>query len=71
METHVTANGRVVIPAVLRQKYGIKKGTKIIITDDGKSINLKPITEQYLKQLQGSLKDKGGLKFLVDTRRND
>lgn len=71
METYVTAKGRIVIPAVLRRKYGIKEGTKIIITDDGKSITLKPVTEQYLKLLQGSLKDKGGLKFLVNMRHND
>lgn len=26
METHVTPKGRIVIPAVLRRKYGIKRG---------------------------------------------
>ncbi len=32
---------------------------------------LKPVTEQYLKNLQGSLKGKGGLKVLIDERRKD
>jgi hypothetical protein len=32
---------------------------------------LKPVTEQYLRNLQGSLKDKGGLKELLEERRKD
>jgi len=71
METYSTVKGQIVIPASLRRKYGIKKGTKIIITDNGDSITLKPVTEQYLRNLQGSLKGKGGLKALVDERRED
>jgi AbrB family looped-hinge helix DNA binding protein len=71
METYVTVKGQIVIPASLRQKYGIKKGTKIIVMDNGDSITLKPMTEQYLKNLQGSLKGKGGLKVLVEERRKD
>ena len=71
METYATIKGQIVIPASLRRKYGIKNGTKIIITDNGDSISLKPVTEQYLKNLQGSLKGKGALKTLVDERQKD
>jgi AbrB family looped-hinge helix DNA binding protein len=71
METYATVKGQIVIPAALRRKYGIKTGTKIIVTDNGDSINLKPVTEQYFKNLQGSLKGKGTLKALVDERRKD
>ena len=71
METYATVKGQIVIPAALRRKYGIKTGTKIIVTDLGDSIVLKPVTEQYLKNLQGSLKGKGGLKVLQDERRKD
>jgi AbrB family looped-hinge helix DNA binding protein len=71
METYSTVKGQIVIPAALRRKYGIKKGTKIIITDNGDSIILKPLTEQYLRTLQGSLKGKGALRALVDGRRED
>ncbi len=62
MKVHVSVKGQIVIPATLRAKYGIKNGTKIIVTDVGDAIVLKPVTEQYLKNLQGSLKGKGGLK---------
>jgi len=71
METYATVKGQVVIPAALRRKYGIKKGTKLIVSDIGDGILLKPVTEQYLRNLQGSLKGKGGLKVLVEERRND
>jgi AbrB family looped-hinge helix DNA binding protein len=71
METYATVKGQIVIPASLRRKYGIKNGTKIIVTDIGDAIVLKPVTEQYLKNLQGSLKGKGGLKVLMEERNRD
>ena len=71
METYSTVKGQIVIPAKLRKKYGIKNGTKIIITDIGDAIVLKPVTEQYLKNLQCSLKSKGGLKALLEERNKD
>jgi len=71
METYATVKGQIVIPVALRRKYGIKNGTKIIVTDVGDAIVLKPVTEQYLKNLQGSLKSKGGLEVLLEERRKD
>lgn len=71
MEAYATVKGQIVIPATLRRKYGIKNGTKIIVTDIGDAIVLKPVTEQYLKNMQGSLKGKGGLKTLMDERARD
>jgi AbrB family looped-hinge helix DNA binding protein len=71
METHVSVKGQIVIPASLRRKYGIKKGTKIIVLDNGDSIILKPMNEQYLERLRGSLKGKGALETLIEERRKD
>ena len=71
METYATVKGQIVIPAALRRKYGIKNGTKIIITDTGDAIVLKPVTPQYLSRLRGSLKGKGVLKTLLEERRKD
>ena len=71
MKTHVNAKGQIVIPAELRQKYRIKNGTRIIITDNGKEIILKPVTDEYFRKLQGSLKGKGGLKVLTGERSKD
>ena len=71
METYATTKGQIVIPASLRRKYGIKVGTKILVYDDGERIILKPVTEQYLKGLQGALKGKGALKILLQERAKD
>ena len=69
METYSTVKGQIVIPASLRKKYGIKNGTKIIIIDNGDSITLKPVTEQYLLSLQGSLKNSTALEILSQERQ--
>jgi len=71
METYATTKGQIVIPSVLRRKYGIKVGTKILIYDNGESIILKPVTEQYLKDLQGSLNGKGILKIFSEESREN
>ena len=71
METYATVKGQVVIPAELRRKYGIKAGTKINVLDGGDAIILKPVNEESLKRLQGSLKGKGVLKWLMEERRKD
>ncbi len=60
METYATDKGEIIIPAPLRRKYGIKNGTKIIVTDTGNSIVLKPITGQHLRKLQGFSKAGAG-----------
>ena len=71
MKIRANAKGQIIIPAILRRKYRIKEGTRIVITDNEVSIILKPITEEYLKKLQGSLRGKGALKVLVDERHKD
>jgi AbrB family looped-hinge helix DNA binding protein len=71
METYSTTKGQIVIPSSLRRKYGIKVGTKILVYDDGEHIILKPLTEQYLRKLQGTLKGKGALKVLLQERARD
>lgn len=71
MEITSTTKGQIVIPAALRRKYGIKRGTRIIVTDNDGSITLTPVTEAYLESLQGSLKGSGALKVLAEERSKD
>jgi AbrB family looped-hinge helix DNA binding protein len=71
METYATVKGQIVIPAALRRKYGIKAGTKIVVSDNDEEIILRPVTEQYLRNLQGSLKGTNALKVLLEERQND
>ncbi len=71
MEAYITTKGQIVIPVELRRKYGITTKTKIMIMDKGDEIVLRPITDQYLRKLQGSLKGTGALEFLAEERRKD
>lgn len=70
MEAYITVKGQIVIPAELRRKYGITERTRIVITDNGKEIILRPITRAYLKRLRGSLKG-DAIKVLLEERRKD
>ncbi len=71
METYTTVKGQVVIPVKLRRKYGIKEGTKIVWVDTGDSIIMRPITNEYLRTLRGSLKGSGALEVLMEERQKD
>ncbi len=71
MEGYITVKGQIVIPAELRRKYGITPNTRIAILDNGNEIILRPITKEYLKKLQGSLKGSNALDVLLDERRKD
>lgn len=71
METYSTIKGQIVIPAPLRKKYGITEGTRIVITDNGLEIILRPITREYLKSLRGSLKGSKALEVLMEERAKD
>jgi AbrB family looped-hinge helix DNA binding protein len=56
---HVTSNGRVVVPARLRRKYGIKPGTKVCFFEMNGEILFRPITPHYIRSVCGMLKTKG------------
>jgi AbrB family looped-hinge helix DNA binding protein len=71
METYATTKGQIVIPAALRRKFGIKVGTRILVSDNGEEIILRPVNEQYLRKLQGSLKGSGALQSLMEEREKD
>ena len=68
-----TIKGQIVIPASMRRKFGIKKGTRIQIDADEKTrhIILTPITREYIFSLRGKYKGKGLLKTLMDERHKE
>lgn len=59
-ETRATEKGQIVIPAALRKKYGIKKGTRIQIYEQGDQIVLNPLSPEIirakLQKLRGIVK---------------
>jgi len=68
----VTSKGQLVIPAELRRKSGIKKGTEVCFHEDelGRII-LQPVTEEFIDRLTGSLSGSNMLESLLHERRTE
>ncbi len=68
----VTSKGQLVIPARLRRKLGIRKGTRVSFTEDNGRLILQPVTREFIHSLQGSLKGSPSLlDALLEERRRD
>jgi AbrB family looped-hinge helix DNA binding protein len=68
----VTSRGLVTIPSTLRKKFGLRKGTRVSMIEDGTRIILQPLTREYIRSLRGSLKRKpSALKYLFESRKHD
>lgn len=71
METSVTIKGQVVIPAKLRHRLGIKKGTKFYVEEQNGEIILRLLNREYFQKMSGVLKGGGLVKALEKTRAED
>lgn len=71
MHTKATVKGQVLIPVALRRKYGIKKGTRISITEEKGRIVLQPITPDFIHSLMGIAKGTGAWEEFVAERRRE
>jgi AbrB family looped-hinge helix DNA binding protein len=59
---YVTSKGQLVIPAKLRRKFNIKKGTRVNFIEDNGRIVLQPVTREYIQSFVGIFKLKPGEK---------
>jgi AbrB family looped-hinge helix DNA binding protein len=73
MIARATIKGQVVIPAELRKKYNIKKGSKVNIYEgEGNVIIIKPLPEDPIEASKGMLKGKTSLlKVLLKDREEE
>jgi AbrB family looped-hinge helix DNA binding protein len=71
METSVTVKGQVVIPAKIRHRLGIKKGSRFHVEEINGEIILRPLNREYFQRMSGILKGGGLLKGLEETRVED
>lgn len=60
----VTSKGQLVIPARLRRRFGIRKGTLVTFGEEKGKLVLQPVTRAYIRSLRGSLR--GGQSCLDD-----
>ena len=54
--TTISSKGQVVIPAELREQFGLRKGTPATWSEERGRLVLTPMTEQRLKEIRGFLK---------------
>ena len=66
--TVVSSKGQVVIPASLREKLGIKPGTRVAVQHEDNHLLLQPITEEYIRSLVGCCK---GETSLLEARERE
>ena len=58
--TVISSKGQVIIPAEIRERYGLKKGTPATWTEEKGRLILTPITVQRIREIRGFLKPKPG-----------
>jgi antitoxin PrlF len=58
--TVISSKGQVVIPAELREQFGLEKGTPATWSKDQGKLVLTPMTKQRLREIRGFLKPKSG-----------
>lgn len=70
--TVVTTKGQIVIPAKIRRRLNIKRGTKLYIEERGEELVLRAVTTGYFEKIAGVLQTKGRLtKALFEERAKD
>jgi AbrB family looped-hinge helix DNA binding protein len=58
-----------VIPSRLRRKFGIKKGTQVYVYERDGEIAIRPITDDYIRNMAGMAGTKGKLlKALMEEK---
>ena len=69
--SRATIKGQVLIPAPLRKKFNIKKGSRISISEgEGNMILIKPLADDPIEASRGILKGKTSMtRALVKDRR--
>ena len=68
----VTTKGQLVIPARLRRRFGIKKGTTVTFVEDDGRLIVQPVTREFIRSLRGSLKgEPSALRGLLEERKRE
>lgn len=55
----VKAKGQVVIPVDIRRKFQIDEGTRLAFLEEEGRLFIQPVTDEFIKEMQGILKDWG------------
>ena len=68
----VTVKGQIVVPAKIRRKFGIRKGTKIAFIEQHGKLIIQPLDKSYFDSLAGVLGTEGKLlKSLMEDKKKE
>jgi len=68
----VTSKGQLVIPARLRRRLDIKKGTQVAFIEDHGRLIVQPLTREFIRGLRGSLKGKPSpMDILIEEHKRE
>jgi AbrB family looped-hinge helix DNA binding protein len=71
METSVTKRGQTVIPALIRKRYHIQEGDRLVWLDDGETIRVVPVPSNPIQALRGSGRGEQLVERLLASRQED
>ncbi len=67
-----TVKGQIVIPADIRKKFKIEKGSRVNVYEKGDKIIVEPLPDDPIKEGRGMLKTRGRvLKALMEDRKRE
>lgn len=67
----LSTKGQIVIPAGLRERYGLEAGSRFVIEGGKDCIILRPITKEYIRSLRGFLKGSPSLSEIREREHRD
>ncbi len=71
MRTTVSKRAQTVVPAALRERYGIKDGDFLEWIDDGQTIKVIPVPADPIEALRGSARGEKLVEKLLESRHQD
>ncbi len=70
--TTLSVKGQIVVPAKLRKRLGLKKGSRVVIIEEPNGFCVRPVERKYFEQYAGLLPGKGqATKLLLKDRRKE
>lgn len=68
----VTLKGQIVIPARIRKRLGMTRGTTVCFIEGADEVIIRPMTKDYFEKMAGSFATKGKVgRSLLDARKQD
>ncbi len=68
----LSVKGQIVVPAKIRKKLGLKKGSKVAIIEEPNGFSVRPLESGYFEEYAGLLPGKGkATRALLKDRRKE